>query len=181
MFVLNEFPMKLVIKKAAKNEAAILALLAQITFKEAFGHVWDKAVLKNYLKHTFSVQKMQSSIEKSNNVFWIAYADELPAGYAKLKIYSPYEQLVDPKPAQLQKIYLLNDYIGNKIGQQLQEALFEQVRAEGIKTLWLAVWDGNDKAIRFYEKHGFKKETTYHYDFESMSFDYEVMIKSFHQ
>lgn len=172
--------MQIEIKKASNNDAAILALLAQITFKEAFGHVWDKEVLRNYLKHTFSVNKIKSSIEKINNVFWIAYADELPVGYAKLKIYSPYEQLTDPKPAQLQKIYVLNDYIGNKIGQQLQETLFEQVRAEGVKTLWLAVWDGNDKAIRFYEKHGFKKETTYHYDFESMNFDYEVMIKSFH-
>jgi ribosomal protein S18 acetylase RimI-like enzyme len=178
--MLKEFPMQIGIKKASKKDAAVLALLAQFTFKEAFGHVWDKTVLKNYLKHTFSVKKMESSIEKANNVFWLAYDDELPVGYAKLKIFSPYEKLTDPKPAQLQKIYVLNDYIGNKIGQQLQEELFEQVRAESIKTLWLAVWDGNDKAIRFYEKHGFKKETTYHYDFESMSFDYEVMIKSFH-
>lgn len=173
--------MDITIKKAVKDDAAILALLAQITFKEAFGHVWDKTVLKNYLKHTFSVQKIEDSINKSNNVFWIAYADKLPVGYAKLKIYSPYEQLADPKPAQLQKIYLLNDYIGNKIGEQLQNTLFEQVRAEGLKTLWLAVWDGNEKAVRFYEKHGFTKETTYHYDFDSMSFDYEVMIKLFHQ
>lgn len=170
--------MQIIIKKASKNDAPILALLAQITFKEAFGHVWDKFVLKNYLRHTFSVKKLESSIGKSNNVFWLAYADELPVGYAKLKIYSPYEHLADPKPAQLQKIYVLNDYIGNKIGEQLQNTLFEQVRAEGLKTLWLAVWDGNDKAIQFYEKHGFKKETTYHYNFESMSFDYEVMTKT---
>lgn len=173
--------MQITIKQASKNDAIILSLLAQITFKEAFGHVWDKMVLKNYLRHTFSVKKIESSIEKCNNFFWIAFADELPVGYAKLKMYSPYEKLKDPNPAQLQKIYLLNDYTENKIGQQLQEKLFEKVKAEGIKTLWLAVWDGNDKAIRFYEKHGFKKETTYHYDFESMSFDYEVMIKLFHQ
>ncbi|NOT49875.1 MAG: GNAT family N-acetyltransferase [Chitinophagaceae bacterium] len=171
--------MELAIKKASVNDATTLALLAQITFKEAFGHIWDKEVLRNYLKHTFSVQKMKGSIEKSNNVFWLAYADELPVGYAKLKICSPYDRLADPKPAQLQKIYVLNDYIGNKIGQRLQEALFEQVKTEGVKTLWLAVWDGNEKAIQFYERHGFKKETTYRYDFESMSFDYEVMVKPF--
>jgi len=173
--------MQVTIKQASKNDAIILSLLAQITFKEAFGHVWDKVVLRNYLMHTFSVKKMESSIEKSNNVFWIAFADELPVGYAKLKMYSPYEKLNDPMPAQLQKIYLLNDYIGNKIGEQLQDKLFEKVKAEGLKTLWLAVWDGNEKAIRFYEKHGFTKETTYNYDFENMSFDYEVMIKLFNQ
>ena len=31
--------MQIIIKKASKNDAPILALLAQITFKEAFGHV----------------------------------------------------------------------------------------------------------------------------------------------
>ena len=59
------------------------------------------------------------------------------------------------------------------------KAQCEHAKKHKIKTLWLAVWVGNDKAIRFYEKHGFHKETKYHYDFESMSFDYEVMVKEF--
>lgn len=174
--------MKIEIRKATSNDAAILSLLAQVTFREAFGHFWnDPFVLRNYFKQTFSVAKLKSSLDKPNNVFWIAFADELPVAYAKLKLYCPYEKLSDPQPAQLQKIYVLNDYIGQKIGEQLQQVLFNEVEKAGIKTLWLAVWDENDKAIRFYERHGFKKETTYHYDFEKMSIEYEVMTKIFNQ
>lgn len=171
--------MKIEIRKVTPEDAQVIALLAQVTFREAFGHMWDAEVLKKYFLETFNTAKIRSSISKPNNVFWIAFADELPVGYAKLKIVSPYQKLTDKAPAQLQKIYLLSDFIGNKIGEQLQEALFREVKNQNIKTLWLAVWDGNDKAIRFYEKHGFHKETKYHYDFESMSFDYEVMIKNF--
>lgn len=172
--------MNLKIRKANLQDAEILALLAQITFRQAFGHFWsDETILRNYFKKTFSVEKMRSSINKDNNIFWIAYSDDLPVAYAKLKLFSPYEKISDPKPAQLQKIYILQDYIGQSIGEQLQNELFNEVKLNGIKTLWLAVWDENEKAIRFYERYGFKKETTYHYDFDKMSIDYYVMTKTF--
>ncbi|MBK9671993.1 MAG: GNAT family N-acetyltransferase [Bacteroidetes bacterium] len=172
--------MKIHIRRATTSDAAIVALLARITFREAFGFVWtNESVLRNYLATTFSVSKIFTSIQKENNVFWIAFADDLPIGYAKLKKWCPYEKISDPAPAQLQKIYVLNDFIGKTIGEKLQNELFVEVEKRKIKTLWLAVWDGNDKAIRFYERHGFRKETKYHYDFESMSFDYEVMVKNF--
>ena len=172
--------MNLKIRKANLQDAEILALLAQITFRQAFGHfLSDETILRNYFKKTFSVEKMRSSINKDNNIFWIAYSDDLPVAYAKLKRFSPYEKISDPKPAQLQKIYVLQDYIGQSIGEQLQNELFNEVKLNGIKTLWLAVWDENEKAIRFYERYGFKKETTYHYDFDKMSIDYYVMTKTF--
>ncbi len=168
------------IRKANEDDAAALALLGQVSFREAFSHFWtDKEVLKNYFKNTFSVKKIRSSISKENNVFWIAYADELPVGYAKLKKYCPYKDLKDKSPAQLQKIYILNDYIGNGIGKQLQDALFDEVENLGIKTLWLAVWDENLKAIKFYERYGFNKVSRYHYEFDSLKADYEVMTKTF--
>lgn len=168
------------IRKATIADAEIIALLAQITFRQAFNHYWnDENVLRNYFKQTFSVSKLRSSISKPNNVFWIAYADELPVGYAKLKLNCPNDGLNDPTPAQLQKIYILNDYIAQGIGEKLQNELFEEVKSNKIKTLWLAVWDQNDKAIKFYERHGFSTETTHHYDFEKMSIDYLVMTKYF--
>ncbi|MET2984547.1 GNAT family N-acetyltransferase [Aureibaculum conchae] len=172
--------MDLIIRKATIKDDVILALLGRVSFREAFGHFWtDEKVLRNYFKNTFSVEKIRSSITKENNVFWIAFADKLPVGYAKLKKYSPYESISDKRPAQLQKIYLLNDYVGNKIGKKMQDILFEEVQNLGIKTLWLAVWDKNDKAIKFYEKYGFEKTTKYHYEYENLKADYEVMTKTF--
>lgn len=174
--------MNINIRKATLEDAEYVALLARITFREAFGHVWtDNKILLEYFADTFSVAKIRASIKKENNIFWLAFVDDLPVGYAKLKKYSPYEKLLDQKPSQLQKIYVLNDFIGNKVGEKLQEELFKEVAKNNIKTLWLAVWVDNHKAIRFYERHGFVKETKYHYSFETMSFDYEVMVKTFNK
>ncbi len=171
--------MKIDIRKATHNDATTLALLARITYKEAFGYLWDKTELIEYLDVTFSVAKIEGSLQKKNNIFWIAFANNMPVGYAKLKVRCPYEKLSDQTPAQLQKIYLLGDYTGMRIGAKLQNEVFDEVRREKIKTLWLAVWDGNHKAIKFYEQHGFTKTTTYRYDFQNTNFDYEVMTKIF--
>lgn len=171
---------ELQIRRAELEDATVLALLGQVTFREAFGDVWNNPqVLKDYFLTTFSVGKLRSSLSKSTNAYWIATANELPVGYVKMKKNCPYEKLPDPHPAQLQKIYVLQDYIGYGIGAQLQNAVFEEMHNEKIHCLWLAVWDQNDKGIRFYERHGFQKETHYSYDFQSAHFDYDVMTKYF--
>lgn len=178
--MLSETQTKPTIKRAASADATYLSLLMRVTFEQAFGHVWtDKPVLKNYLDTIFAVDKIAGSIQKPNNVFFIAYVNKLPVGYAKLKLHSPYEKLEDKDAAQLQKIYVLHDYIGLRIGEQLQQHVFDCMLQEGKSTLWLAVWDGNDKAIRFYEKHGYHVATTYQYKFQNTSFNYDVMVKKF--
>lgn len=172
--------MTITIRKAVLSDAPALALLARVTFEEAFGYVWtDKPVLREYLNTTFSGTKIAASLQKSNNHFWIAFADDLPVGYVKMKIYSPYTALSDTHPSQLQKIYVLQDFIGQRIGERLQNEVFFKMNSLGLRTLWLAVWDGNEKAIRFYERHGFRKTARYAYDFKSMHFEYEIMTKTF--
>lgn len=170
--------MNIEIRKANLEDAQLVALLGRITFADAFGSFWAEH-LHDYLEKTFSVEKIRSSLSKENNVFFLAFADGLPVGYAKLKKHSPNESLADKSTAQLQKIYLLPDFIGQRIGEKLQNALFEEVIANNIKTLWLAVWDENPPGIRFYERHGFNKESKYHFEFHGKRANFEVMVKRF--
>jgi ribosomal protein S18 acetylase RimI-like enzyme len=170
--------MEVIIIKASLKEAEEISQLASTTFVQAFGHLWaDKAVFEEYLSNTFSVDKISSSITKSNNVFWIAYSNNTPIGYAKLKKYSPNKLIAIANPAQLQKIYVLENYIGNQVGAKLQNEVFNEVRKNNIAELWLAVWDQNFKGIRFYENYGFVKHDKYHYTYKNLAFDYELMVK----
>jgi len=74
------------IRRAAQKDAAMIALLARVTFTETFGqHFRDLKDLRMYYDKTFSVAKIQSSIEKVNNIYWLATANNLPVGYAKLE------------------------------------------------------------------------------------------------
>ena len=118
---------KILIRKATIEDAEYIAILARVTFTETFGKYFkDKQDLINYYDSTFSVSKLRLSIAKTNNVFWVAFCDELPVGYAKLKLISTTEFIDSNSVSQLQKIYVLNDFLSiSQIeeGKTLDEAI----------------------------------------------------------
>ncbi len=170
----------LTIRKATTADAEIVAMLAQITFDETFGHHFrDRNDLINYFNTTFSVAKIRSSIAKENNVFWLAFVDELPIGYAKLKKYSLNTTVEDVNCAQLQKIYLRKDYLNQQIGAPLQQVIFDELIFLNKKSLWLSVLKTNDRAIRFYEKNGFVTVGEHLFWVGKECFDFYILLKSF--
>ena len=89
----------------------------------------------DYYDLTFSVQKIEDGIEKPNNIFWIAFANRLPVGYAKLKLNSNSEFIESKGVCQLQKIYVFKaDFLSMKIGFELQDALFLPKKSQGLQT-----------------------------------------------
>ncbi len=167
------------IKIAKKEDAEIIALLGRITFSEAFGHLFrDKNDLQNYVDKTFSVVKIRSGLSKLDNVFWIAYYKELPVGYAKMKCHSKSTFHSSSNIAQLQKIYVLNDFLSKKIGKALQTALIKEAKRLGFEYIWLSVWMGNERAIHFYEKNNFEKMGSHTFTIGKETFDFMAMSTS---
>lgn len=168
------------IRKAVPADAKFVSLLAKITFSETFGNLFrDKKDLRAYLEKTFSIEKMASSLKKEENVFWIAYADAIPVGYAKLKKESPVPNSSYTAAAQLQKIYVLKDYLARKIGAKLQNELFIEVQKLNIERLWLSVLHTNERAIGFYNKHDFHKYDSYSFNIGKEDFVFNIMMKTF--
>lgn len=168
------------IRLAKKEDAAFIALLGRITFTETFGHLYrDAQDLLDYYDRTFSVGKIEASLEKPDNVFWIAFVNRLPVGYAKLKLNSPSEFIAAEKVCQLQKIYVLKDFLSMKIGFELQNLLLRKAEELGFEKIWLSVLQSNERAIRFYRNNGF--ETIGNHDFRigKEHFEFMAMGKEF--
>lgn len=175
---MNSNNSKIVIRLAKKDDAGIIALLGRITFAETFGHLFiDKQDLLNYLTSTFSVSKIDSSLSKPNNVYWIAFVDSLAVGYAKLKLNSPSEFIAEEKLCQLQKIYVLKDFLSAKIGFQLQNQLLNKAKEKGCRKIWLSVLHDNNRAITFYLKNGFQIIGEHDFQIGKQNFDFIAMAK----
>ena len=50
--------------------------------------------------------------------------------------------------------------IGQGVAQTLMAAAVETARSGGARTLWLGVWERNERAIAFYRKSGFEDAGT---------------------
>jgi len=107
---------KIIIRKATSNDVVHLALLTRITFREAFGHLFlDDQNLIDYFDKSFSVDGLIDKIIDSNNIYWLAFSGRLPVGYAKLIKNSPSKFIKDSNVSELQRIYVLRDFLNQKI------------------------------------------------------------------
>jgi len=145
------------IKKATKADTVVLALLARITWAESHGHyIDDKNDLLKYLNKNFAVSKTRQDINNPKNLFYIMYVDDLPVGYAKLILNEKQENVVSENSCRLERIFIQNEFIPLKIGQQLLTFVESEVKALQLDTIWLTVYIKNNRAIRFYERNEFK-------------------------
>ena len=81
-----------------------------------------------------------------------------------LKLYEKYaypyyltlkEQYYPEYPAHIH-IDILEEYTGNGVGSKLMQALFEVLKEEKVPGICVLVDPTNKRAVRFYEKMGFK-------------------------
>lgn len=169
--------MAIEIRRANRNDASVVALLGRLTFRETFNHLFEhhQHDLQNYLDRTFSVAKIEGSIGKTENSYWIASIDGLPIGYAKLKWPSENEFVGMSKAAQLQKIYVLSEFASRGAGRALMKAIGSEVARLSPSALWLNVLTSNRQAILFYEGQGWVRVGFSSFTIGAQTFDFLTM------
>ncbi|WP_046758200.1 GNAT family protein [Kordia jejudonensis] len=167
------------IRKAVPADAKFISLLAKINFSESFSNLFaSEEELRRYIDQKFSVEKMKDSLQKSENVFLIAYAHTLPVGYAKLKKNIPVPDTAYKEAAELQKLYILKDYISNGNGLKLKIDFFEEIQKLSIKRVWLKELHTDQHTLNFYNRHKFYKHHTQSFTIGKEDFVFNIMMKT---
>ncbi|HEX9009364.1 MAG TPA: GNAT family N-acetyltransferase, partial [Holophagaceae bacterium] len=83
--------------------------------------------------------------------------DGVPAGFAQLRLDHRESGVPGARPAELQRIYLLQAAQGGGRGAALLAACGDLARNQGADVLWLGVWEHNAKALAFYGRCGFRE------------------------
>ncbi|WP_299684903.1 GNAT family N-acetyltransferase [uncultured Dokdonia sp.] len=166
------------IRTATQDDAIHISILGKITFTETFGHLFkDPSDLQHYLETTFSVTKIDAGLRKMTAIFWLAFANGQPVGYAKLKLNSTTSFTHFKAVCQLQKIYVKKDFLSFKIGHKLQDQLLLKATELHYNYIWLSVLNSNERAIRFYKKNGFDIIGNHDFTIGKEHFDFFAMGK----
>src|SRR4030095_2367656 len=171
--------MKIQIITAVPSDAAVISSIGRQSFRDAFAHLFDdKKGLQEYLDYTYDVDKIAKSIRKENNVFFLAFVENVPVGFAKVKRHSLNEQIDSIAQMELQKIYVLSYYHGSGAGAALIQCVLDLANEIKPDFLWLDTHITNAKAIRFYEKKGFAIVGKHHFVIGGQPFEYYLMYFS---
>ena len=148
------------IRRAAAEDARLVASLATVTFYEAYFEQDDPHDMADYLAETFPVEKIAAELADPSSHFFIAHRRGRAVGYAKMRDGDPHDSVTSPKPIELQRIYTVERVWGTGAGEALLRHCLEFARALGKDSVWLGVWEENPRAIAFYTKHGFERVGT---------------------
>jgi len=143
--------------KCQEKDLEKLIEISRVTYYESFENLCSKKIMDQYLNDAFHPRKLLQELTNKNTKFYFLYADETIVGYIKLNELSAQSDIKDETSIELERIYVIKKYQGKGLGEFLLKKSIEFAREKSKKYLWLGVWKKNKKAIKFYEKNGFKK------------------------
>lgn len=146
------------IRIATNEDAALIANLSRETFYHAFAPANTKEDMDKFMNEVFIHEKLVAEFDLPNNIFLLAYADDEVAGYVRIRDKNiPETSLGTDNIIEIARIYTVTSAIGNGIGTALMHECIATAKEKRRRFIWLGVWEKNEKAIRFYERFGFKR------------------------
>jgi ribosomal protein S18 acetylase RimI-like enzyme len=143
------------IKKITINDIDLLQKIGRETFYETFSTSNTEEHMQNYLAEGFSTDKLKDELNDDNAEFYFAKIENKVIGYLKLNFGTSQTELKDDKALEIERIYVLKEFHGKKVGQLLYDKAIEIAKQKKAGFVWLGVWEENPRAINFYKKNGF--------------------------
>jgi diamine N-acetyltransferase len=143
------------IEQINHSHIAALQQIGRQTFSETFAESNSAENMAKYLEEAYSFEKLNEEINNPNSFFYFAMLDEKVIGYLKLNMGGSQTELKDNDALEIERIYVLKEFHGKKVGQFLFEKAIAIAKAQQVAYVWLGVWEENKRALQFYTKNGF--------------------------
>ncbi|HEX8030553.1 MAG TPA: GNAT family N-acetyltransferase [Vicinamibacterales bacterium] len=143
------------IRPATVGDAATLSELARRTFYDTFAPTNNAGDMSLYLAGAYGVDQQTRELNDRDITTLLVEEDGQAIAYAQLRAGHVPDCVAGADPIELWRFYVVQGRHGRGIAQSLMERVRAEARAIGAKTLWLGVWERNDRARAFYVKSGF--------------------------
>lgn len=147
--------MSITIRHGGATDASRLAELASRTFQDAFAADNRPADVAAYVAQAYGESQQYEELVDADITTLLADSDGPLAGYAQLRSGVVPECVNGASPMELWRFYVAQEWHGRGVAQTLMAGVVAEARRRGARTLWLGVWERNERAQAFYRKSGF--------------------------
>jgi len=145
------------IRRITISDLNQLMEIGKRTFAETFSAQNSDENLNKYLENGFSTKKLKTELTDKNSEFYFAELEDKIIGYLKINFGRSQTEIISENTLEIERIYVLKEFYGKKVGQLLYEKAIGIAKHKMVDAVWLGVWGENPRAIRFYEKNGFRE------------------------
>jgi ribosomal protein S18 acetylase RimI-like enzyme len=153
---MNPSKLLLSLREADFADLASLLDVAQTSFVQAFTEGNKPENVQAYLSQAFTPVQLEKEWRNPASTFLLASLEGKLVGYTKVNLAAAQTDVQDPDSLEVARLYTLEEVWGRGVGQFLLDAALAFAKEKGKTFVWLGVWEHNARAIRFYEKNGFK-------------------------
>lgn len=171
----SEVSVDLIIRRAMPEDVGRLVELATTAFRDTHRGLDDPAEIEDYVSGAFTPEKFEAILQDARSVLLTALCDGVHVGYAHIAQSTPPPCVSGPAPIELARLYLSQSVIGKGYGSALMNAVHAVARQAGCGTIWLGVYDRNERARDFYKRWGFVDVGTKEFLFGGRSYADPVM------
>jgi diamine N-acetyltransferase len=150
----------ILIREAGSDDVRLLSSLQTVTFYEAYFEQDTPEDMAIYLHEMFNPERVKNELEDEGSSFYLMFRNDVAVGYAKLIRNSRAEGVSPGRTVELKRIYLVERVWRRGLGQALLDHCIGVALGEGFESLWLGVWERNERAKAFYKKNGFERVGT---------------------
>jgi ribosomal protein S18 acetylase RimI-like enzyme len=149
-------PSKLSIHRVELSHIQALRNISIETFVEAFDADNSEENMQQYIQEGLSEAKLREELMNEHSAFYFAMQDDVMLGYLKINFADAQSDVRDTDAMEIERIYVYKSYHGKHVGQALLDFAMNCANEKKLHYVWLGVWEHNPRAIRFYQKNGFK-------------------------
>ena len=140
------------IRRIAPGEGELfrkIRLAALLESPSAFGSTYASALERSDASWREQADRTAQGLDRAT---FLALADDEPVGVAAL--YRDEERL---EVGEILQVWVAPAHRGTRAASDLLDAIFEWAKGNDFRTVLATITKGNERALRFYEKYGFKR------------------------
>ena len=141
--------------KATEKDYPSIVSIGKISVAESHRGSCSDKDMNEFLEKNYNNDAIGEELNDSRNIYHIIYYNDIPVGFSKIILDAEHPNIVTRNVTKLDRIYLLKEFYGLKLGLELLNFNVGISRSNKQLGMWLYTWIGNTRALDFYTKAGY--------------------------
>jgi len=173
----NEFPPGFTLRRATPADQVPFGEFSRRTFGATYGPFQTPERMARHLTDRMNDRQLGEELaDPARTVLALTHDDEW-AAFAMLRGGDSPPEVSAVRPVEIERFYVAQEWHGRGIAAPLMAGTLAAARELGHDVAWLTVWERNPRAVRFYEKQGFRIAGRHIYLFAGTPEDDHLMVR----
>lgn len=166
------------LRPATATDALCLGVLATQVWLDTYASTGIRPAIAREVLASFSTAAMMTLLQRPAAQVLVAERAAHLIGFAQFTVGTAHPLVAARRPAELDRLYVQEPFTRQGVGGALWAAAVSLAAAAGATHLWLTPWVHNERALRFYARHGCVDVGVTSFVMDHESHQNRVLVKS---